>query len=391
MRACCFLFCLGEAAVAVGGPSARSNATEVLGTLSPAPPRTAFLVVGAAYDIRNDVLQRYVENVVKPYGGQTRTFALVKAIHWDGKPYDDATTAKLAAMVQKTLRPTDSVVSNKDPTTVARFGNVSQDAIDCLWPRKGHGKFSEGLTLPPVAGYDKSPTIETCRKRFVYWWGAMQLAHDMMAKHEARNGTTPFESVIFVRVGVDVLSPIPHFAKIRRDAIYTHRDVPDTFWVMPRAAAAAMLQTTDATVKCVETPGCCVAMRDCRFKWRVPNALFETETSAAPFIHDAGRGSSRASGRASSGWPSRSSGGSASLRTRTSGVTSPAAFGTRDPTSPRRRASAHPTPFPRREGSRLPAAAPQPRSSRRGCAGGRLDRNKKSLSTPFAFGRAVER
>ncbi|KAJ1454930.1 hypothetical protein M885DRAFT_230081 [Pelagophyceae sp. CCMP2097] len=226
MRACCFLFCLGEAAVAVGGPSARSNATEVLGTLSPAPPRTAFLVVGAAYDIRNDVLQRYVENVVKPYGGQTRTFALVKAIHWDGKPYDDATTAKLAAMVQKTLRPTDSVVSNKDPTTVARFGNVSQDAIDCLWPRKGHGKFSEGLTLPPVAGYDKSPTIETCRKRFVYWWGAMQLAHDMMAKHEARNGTTPFESVIFVRVGVDVLSPIPHFAKIRRDAIYTHRDVP---------------------------------------------------------------------------------------------------------------------------------------------------------------------
>ncbi|KAJ1460806.1 hypothetical protein M885DRAFT_508240 [Pelagophyceae sp. CCMP2097] len=139
-------------------------------------PRTALLVVGAAYDVREDVLQRYFTHVIEPYGaGSTRTFALVKAVHFNGRSYDNADTAALAATVQRILRPTDSLVTNTDPT-VRRFGNASQDAVDCLYPRSGFGRFSTGLTQPPVGGYDQADSIEVCRKRFVYWWGAMQLA-----------------------------------------------------------------------------------------------------------------------------------------------------------------------------------------------------------------------
>jgi hypothetical protein len=64
------------------------------------------------------------------------------------------------------------------------YHDYAVDAVDCLWPRPGIGKYSAGFRGPTVRGYDSRASIITCRKRFEYWWGAMQLAWDMLRDYE---------------------------------------------------------------------------------------------------------------------------------------------------------------------------------------------------------------
>ena len=235
------------------------------------PPRTAFVLVGAAYDVKAPVIARYLSNVVEAYAGAaaTSTFALVKALHFNGKPYSAADVAALNGTLARTLRPAALLVTAEDPT-VARFESSAVDAVDCLWPRPGAGKYSAGFRGPTVKGYDSKDAVTLLRKVFVYWWGAMQLAWEMVERVE-EDRAEKFERVVFLRVGIDVTAKTPAYTALRGQ-LYTATDVPDTFWILSRRVAAEMLQTAGKTLDCMAAPGCCASMRGCKYKisWYIP-------------------------------------------------------------------------------------------------------------------------
>ena len=65
-------------------------------------------------------------------------------------------------------------MTDVDPT-VERFHNHSDAATECLWPIES-GK------------YTNKEARTTLNKRFTYWWGAMQIAIEMVADRERERG-----------------------------------------------------------------------------------------------------------------------------------------------------------------------------------------------------------
>ena len=61
-----------------------------------------------------------------------------------------------------------------DPT-IARFQNHSEAAIDCLWPVES-------------GNYADAPSRAQSTARFMYWWGAMQFAIEMIMRRERELG-----------------------------------------------------------------------------------------------------------------------------------------------------------------------------------------------------------
>ena len=227
------------------------------------PPRTAFLMVGAAYDCPPEVFDRYRRHVVDAYGGVTDTYALIKAVHFHGERYQSSRTSELVEKLEATLSPKRLAVSPDDPTP-ARFERYSRDAIDCLWPRPFKGKYSAGLKRMPL--YYDDAELDRSRRRFIYWWGAMQMAWDMVEEVEAAEGFR-YDQVIFIRVGTDVARDMPGWQQLRAHEFYTQLNVPDMLWVMSRRVAARMLQTASKVVACTEAENCCLSLRTCLLRW----------------------------------------------------------------------------------------------------------------------------
>jgi len=202
-------------------PHAQLSAEMGSGTAE-APSPIAVMLVGAANDMNVSAMQRLAEFVVEPMA-PAEVFVLIKAIHHNRSWYSPEDTAELRQNVQQYLRPTAASIEPAD-LALERFGNASNTTTDCLYPMSG-------------TRYVIESERRTLQSRFAYWWGALDLAWDLVAERERTRGSV-FETVVFVRPDLNFLGPIRHAADVTRGVWYSPVEPPDGFWILPRTAAS---------------------------------------------------------------------------------------------------------------------------------------------------------
>ena len=196
----------------------------------------AVMLVGAANDMNISDMQRLAEFVVEPMA-PAEVFILIKAIHHNRSWYSPEDTEQLRRNVQQYLRPTSSSIEAAD-LPLERFRNASNATTDCLYPMSGRQ-------------YVLESERRTLQSRFAYWWGALDLAWDLVAERERTRGSV-FETIVFVRPDLNFLGPIRRPEDVQRGVWYSPVEPPDGFWILPRTAASRAMKTASLMVRAWE-------------------------------------------------------------------------------------------------------------------------------------------
>ena len=184
---------------------------------------TAFLLVGQTRSLSSAQLQRYRRHVVEVLGGDV--FVLLKASSHE--------VARLERAVLRILRPVVANVSTDDHSA-RRFAEMSHRVEECLWP-------------PSLGGYAGGRNL--LRGRISRWWGALQLAHEMVEWRE-RVRRQQYARVVMSRADVDWLAPLPASVAAAPGAWHSAAEPPDAFWALPRRFARYALQTITLAAEC---------------------------------------------------------------------------------------------------------------------------------------------
>ena len=221
----------------------------------------AFILVGALREpLSINVLQRYRSFVVDAVGGGNGiSFVNLKLLH------AGAAADSLQKDVERILSPAVMKILSSDEAAL-RWGNMSMQMADCLWPPKfGH--------------YLREDSRRLLKARLARWWGALQMAHDMVATHEREHGVA-FRRVVMTRADINFLAPV----KLPRgggggdggsseSTWFSASNPPDAFWVMPRRVAEHALQSAKSAADCTGSMHSHAHAPDARpflFSWFIP-------------------------------------------------------------------------------------------------------------------------
>ena len=199
----------------------------------------AFILVGALREpLTTDVLQRYHTFVVDAVGvGSGISFVNLKLLHAGAKLAVDS----LQKDVESILSPAAAQISTIDEAAL-RWGNMSSSMADCLWP-------------PAFGHYLRDASRRLLKGRLAGWWGALQMAHDMVATHEREHGFS-FLRVVMTRADLDFLAPVqlPPASSaggvLESSTWFSASNPPDGFWIMPRRVAEHALQSAKSAAEC---------------------------------------------------------------------------------------------------------------------------------------------
>ena len=203
-------------------------------TCAGAPPRVAFLVAGASRGFveRPDVHGSYKRFVVDSFAaaGDSEVLLYLRGV-------GNVTAAQWAAL-DAALGP--SVVARvPDNDTAADPPPLAPAARDC------------------VAGTGFAR--DDYRRRAHAWWSSMAAGHALVVGRERATGKR-FDVVVFSRP--DVLYDFPFGPHCEYDAGTWYaggKGAPDNFWILPRAAAASVLNSLASFYACAgPTEPCCV-------------------------------------------------------------------------------------------------------------------------------------
>ena len=219
----------------------------------------AFILVGALREpLSVGVLQRYRNFVVDAVGGGSGiSFVILKLLHSGAGLAIDS----LEQDIESILSPAAMQISSIDEAAL-HWGNMSTNMADCLWPpRFGH--------------YLRDDSRRLLKARLARWWGALQMAHELVATHE-RKHTTAFRRVVITRADMQFLAPveIPRGGGSATESIwFSASNPPDAFWVMPRRVAEHALQSARTAAECIGAMRSHAQAPDARpylFSWFIP-------------------------------------------------------------------------------------------------------------------------
>ena len=220
---------------------------------------TAFILVGAirerpteAFEAR---LRRYREFFVDALSGgsigTSNNFALLKAL-WGAEADALRDTSRT---IHRALSPVTLRLTASDEPHDAWI-NTSARIANCLWASAQYRK-----------GHDMQAKIAR-------WWGALQIAHDMVSQHEMAHNIS-YDRVMMTRCDIEFHAPstLPLSSISTTDHLhtwYTASNPPDALWVMPRRVAERALQTASIAARCSDGFQLQPRSRNYLFSWFIP-------------------------------------------------------------------------------------------------------------------------
>ena len=170
-------------------------------------------------------------------GTQAFILVMIKSIHFDGTYYSDKERAALSRLITHYLNPDVKVIDPGD-RALSFYQNDSDAGFSCIWPGE------EKLYFKHAVRYRGKFT-----RAFAAFWGHLALAWDEIDSFE-RYKRVKFNTVIMVRAGLTLTSPLGYHHTYSPSAWYSAYDPPDSFWIMPRQVAAAALTTARSAIAC---------------------------------------------------------------------------------------------------------------------------------------------
>ena len=223
----------------------------------------AFAVVGATNGWHDGVFS-FVKHVMQPLmaSDHSALFTVLKPIAFGGERAW-LNSSECLALEQRIaslrINGTQHVLSRDTPAE--RYRDEAERGFACAF-------------YPHYA--DKESGIhEHQRELIARWWGALDMAWDLIARYEHKHAIR-FEQVVVARADLHYAQPLPCASYDSNATFFTSREVPDAFWIMSHDVAARAMRTIRTVSGCGESDNstrytqCCEALRSWRVSWYIP-------------------------------------------------------------------------------------------------------------------------